>query len=694
MKGADKLRNIFKKAIRIALAAMLVISSVCSIPSSAAGFYSYIYNEDGKPIAAPDAVTAEGAISGEDIGVGSFASPQDLFVDGDELYIVDTKNNRIAVTDFEGKNTRVISEFTYKGKKDTFKEPEGICVSGDDIYVADTGNSRVVRLDRNNSCSLIISSPEDDSFSDDFVFTPTKMGVDSYGRIFVISEGYNMGLMQFDTDGTYLKSIGAPKVTLSIIEQFWRKFSTKAQRERSQSVVPTEYSNVFVSNDGFIYVTNESTSEEIEALRMLNSKGTDILKRIGDPSGDILTGGITYKDNSSIIDFCEMEYGNFAILDRKRSRVFVYNNNSELLYVFGGPGTYNGGMSVPSSMVYHGGKFYITDSGKNSIAVYALNEYGKLFNDVAKARENIDYKAEEAGWSKIMSANQNCTLAMNGLGSAAYKRHDMKTAMKYYKMANNKTDYSKAYAFVRREWIESNIVIIVGVVVLAIAAFTALSKLKQRYLATADKNSFVSRLDFVKYVCFHPLKGFWELKREKRGSTVMSVILLAAAVLVMTAQNLFTGFIFNNNNLQTYNMFGMAVVLIAAILIWCIAQWCVTSLMNGEGKFGEIFTATCTSLWPYITVNIIAVLLSRVLLSAEGDFYYVLAAVGIIWTLALIVVSVMQTHNFTAGYTALAIIIVLVVILLMVFIGMLAVALSQQLVAFIKDIITEVILRI
>ena len=54
----------------------------------------------------------------------------------------------------------------------------------------------------------------------------------------------------------------------------------------------------------------------------------------------------------------------------------------------------------------------------------------------------------------------------------------------------------------------------------------------------------------------------------------------------------------------------------------------------------------------------------------------------------------MQTHNFTAAKTALAILITVVVILLMVFIGMLVVALCQQLIAFVKDISTEVILRI
>ena len=183
------------------------------------------------------------------------------------------------------------------------------------------------------------------------------------------------------------------------------------------------------------------------------------------------------------------------------------------------------------------------------------------------------------------------------------------------------------------------------------------------------------------------------MKREKRGSVAVSAVILGVAVVVMTASNLFTGFIFNTNNLQTYNMFGMSAFLIGAVFIWCIAQWCVTSLMNGEGKFGDIFIATCTALWPYIVINTIAILLSRVLLQTEGDFYYVLATVAIIYSVALIIVSVMQTHNFTVAKTALAILITVIVILLIVFIGMLVIALCQELYAFIKDILSEIFLR-
>ena len=682
----------FKKSTLIISALALIFAILFSVPVSAAEFYSYIYDNDEKAVAAPDAATPAGMLTGENIG--GFNSPQDLYAYNGRLYIADTKNNRIVIMGLSGGNTEIIADFKNNGREDRLSEPTGICVTADGIYIADTGNARVIKLNENKECTLVIETPNEDSFGEDFNFSPTKVAVDDHERIFVISAGYNMGLIQFDKNGGYLKSIGAPKVTLSVIEQFWRKLSTKEQRERSQSVVPTEYSNLSVSSDGFIYVTNESTSEEVEALRRLNAKGNDVLKRIGDPAGDVTTGGLTYKGNSAIIDFCELEYGNFAILDRKRSRVFVYNESSELLYVFGGPGTYSGGMSVPTSMVYSGGRFYISDSGRNAVCVYELTEYGRLFGDVAKAQKNIDSDSEEAGWKEIMKNNSNCALAMNGIANAAYKRHDMKTAMKYYKMADNRDDYSKAYAFVRREYIEGNIAVIAVAIVALIAAAVLVSKWRSKNAGKISADSALGRIGFIRYVCYHPLKGYWEMKREKRGSVAVSAVILGAAVVVMTASNLFTGFIFNTNNLQTYNMFGMSAFLIGALFIWCIAQWCVTSLMNGEGKFGDIFIATCTALWPYIVINTVAILLSRVLLKTEGDFYYVLAAAAIIYSVALIIVSVMQTHNFTAAKTALAILITVVVILLMVFIGMLVVALCQQLIAFVKDISTEVILRI
>ena len=174
----------------------------------------------------------------------------------------------------------------------------------------------------------------------------------------------------------------------------------------------------------------------------------------------------------------------------------------------------------------------------------------------------------------------------------------------------------------------------------------------------------------------------------------MGIFWFAAAAVVLVANSLCVGFIFNTTNLDTYNMLGNIAFITAALLLWCIAQWCVTSIMDGEGKFKDIFIATCYALRPYCILSLVAIALSNVLSQTEGDFYYVLTALALLWTVALLVAGLMQTHNYSLGKTVLVIIIILVVILLITFIGMLVFALCQQLTAFIKDLINEVQLRV
>lgn len=682
----------FKRAFRIS-AIVLTLMCACATVADAAVFYSYGYNSDEKAVASPEGALPKETVTGDVLSVGDFSSPGDIFINENKIYIADTKNNRIVITDTGFANTEIIDRFIYDGKEEHFSEPNGLCAAGGLLYIADTGNSRIVVLNLDGSYKSCITAPNDPALPDDFFFKPAKIDVDSYGRIFVISTGYNMGLMQFDSDNTYLKSFGAPKVSLSPAEQIWRKLSTKAQQERTQSVVPTEYSNLSIDKEGFIYVTSESASKEINSLRKLNANGTDVLDGNGF-FGDKVSRGITYKGNSQIVDFCETDNGGYAILDRKRSRVFVYNKENEMLYAFSGPGNYSGGLSVPTAIDYSDGKFYVLDGSKNALCVFGLTEYGGLFEKLGKARAEIDYESEASLWKQVISYNENCTLAMKGLGDAAYKNRDMKAAMEYYKKAKDREDYSKAYSFVRREWIENNVYLIIGVVIIAIIALSAVGKIYRKKLAASGKDSVLSRMNFSSYLCFHPLDGFWDLKREKRGSIGIAVFYFAAAVIIFVANNICTGFIFNKTKLDSYNILGNIAFVAAAVLLWCIAQWCVTSLMNGEGKFKDIFISVCYALRPYCTVSIIAIIISRVLLSGEGDFYYVLMVAALLWTAVLLVAGLMQTHNYTFAKTITVIIIILVVILLIVFIGMLVFALCQQFAAFIKDIVTEVSLRV
>ena len=696
------------KLIRFLVTSVILLAIVVStITVSADGFRSYIYNSDNKVITAPNAVSVTATVTGISAGTYEFNSPTDLIADEDgNIYIADRGNNRIVVLSEDGKFIKEIKSFLLDGKEETFNNPTGIYINKNgDLYICDTSNGRIVILNSLGEFIDRITLKAGESLPSDFVFNPTKVGVDNSGRIFVVSEGFNNGLLEFTRNGEFVRYMGASKVTLTPMQLFWRMFSTKEQRQKTSSNVSTEYNNIEVDDEGFLMVTSSSftyyeyQSGAAQPLRRLNSKGSDVLLRIGDPSGELeypdsKLSNATYKGPSTFVDVCTLPYGNYAVLDQNRGRVFAYNSDGEMLFEFAGPGDISGGLTTPTAVDYINNRFYVTDSSKNQINIYTLTEYGKLFNSVSEARQKLDYAKEEELWNKIVSENVNCELAMRGLGNSAYRKQDMKTAMDYFKEANDKESYSKAYVFVRRQWIENNAVLLIIIVAVLVALVVLINKFWKKLVAKKGQQSYFGKLQFSSYVAFHPINGYWELKRENRGSIPAAFTFLALTCLVKIAGSVSTGFLFNYTDPAKYNLFSDILLVGILVMLWVISQWCVTVLMNGEGNFKNIFISTCYSLTPYIWLNIFAILASQVLSLDEAELHTVLIAIGFVYMVFLLFMSVMSTHNYSASKTVLVIVIVLVVILLIVFIALLLITFTQQMAAFVKDLYNEITLRI
>lgn len=695
-----------RRFVPIVLAMVIFMGS---LSASAEGFYHYGYNRDGEPIEAPAAVEASFSITGESAGTTDFSNAQDLFIaDDGTIYVADTGNNRIVLLDKNGKFLKETTAYVdcKTGKKEKFSKPSGIFVNANnDVYICDSGNERVVQLSQDGTNIMNVALKTADVLPKDFKFRPTKISVDHAGRIFVVSEGYNNGLLEFSQKGEYVQSMGASKTALTASELFWRVLQTKKQRAKSSSSVSTEYNNVEIDKEGFLFVTSSAyeywqyKEGKIQALRKLNAKGADVLITDKNVVGDLeypdeKLSRNSYKGPSLLVDVCSLEYGNYAVLDQKRGRVFVYNADGERMYNFGGPGDFNGGMSVPTALDYHNGRYIVMDADKNQISVYTVTDYGKLFEDVSRAKHEIDYKTEETLWNKIINENSNCEQAMKGLGDAAYRKQDMKTAMQYYHLAEDRENYSKAYIFVRREWLENNAVWLLLVIALFITGMVLLKKYWKKCVAKSEQGSYISCLDFAGYVAFHPIRGFWRLKRENRGSVGAAFTFLACLCVVQVVSAMCTGFIFNKRDLSTYNMFVDIGIILAGITLWCISQWCVTVLMNGEGKFKDIFIATCYAAVPYIWLNLAAMIVSRVLSLDEAEFYAVLIGLGIVYSVFLLVMSVMSVHDFSMKKTLLVILIVSIILLLILFIVMLLITLSSKMFLFVKDLYNEITLRL
>lgn len=201
------------------------------------------------------------------------------------------------------------------------------------------------------------------------------------------------------------------------------------------------------------------------------------------------------------------------------------------------------------------------------------------------------------------------------------------------------------------------------------------------------------KLKFSTYVIFHPFKGFWELKKEKKGNSASAGILIALLVLVFIARRQLTGFIFNTNDINNLNIIFEITGVLLPFFLWCIANWCITTLMDGEGNFKEILLTSAYAITPLILINIPLIIMSNLITINEGSLYYFFDTVAVLWTVALLVFGLMTIHEFTFGKTILTALIAIVGMVVIIFIGLLFFALVQQIANFVGIIYRELALR-
>jgi len=687
-----------KKIVRV-IAALLVslvltgcLSAYAKTPNN-----SFTYDLENKAISAPEAAEFTSNITGEALGIGIFNEPMDVVSDKKgSLYIVDKGNNRIVVTDCYGRLLKVIDSFINEGKKDTFKLPEGITVTEKgQIYICDTGNARIVELNADYSLKRIISAPQGAALGADFIFKPVKIAVDKLDRIYVVSQSFNSGIIELNKYGEFNEIYGSIKVTYSISDIIWRTLSTKAQRERSVSLIPNEYSSVCVDDKNFVYACSayyDSTSSSSGAVKKLNALGDNVLDGVPNEKINLYIKG-TFSGPETFVDIVFMENGIYALLDNTRGRVYVYNNDGDMLFEFGGKGNVNSTFGTVSAISYYNGYFYIADSRNDFVSIFSITDYAKKFLSAAQFHSIGDYESENAVWEEIYKLNNNSICAIRNFGRVNFREGNYKAAMKYFKLANDRESYSEAFEKQRKIIINENFnLIFISAIVLAIGLVIFMvykSKHKKEY---ADKQSYKATINFSTKVIFRPISGFWDMKREGYGSTAAALTILVAVTLIYAFYSSLEGFIFTSGTGSASFVMGLLTVLLPFFL-FVICNWCVSNLMDGEGSFKYIFMGTAYALTPMAFVLPVLLILSRVMTAEEGGIYTLILGIMLLWTFFLVVCANMQVHSYTMGKTILVLIITLVVMVIVIFLAMLIFALAQKIVGVATDMYNELYLR-
>lgn len=240
--------------------------------------------------------------------------------------------------------------------------------------------------------------------------------------------------------------------------------------------VPTEYSNLCLDSEGFIYATigvigEETNPLDAQPIRKLNAKGTDILVRNGyfEPAGDLWwVGHGEMSGPSKFVDIACLDNDVYYGLDNTRGRIFSYDFQGNMLYAFGGHGYKAGYFINPVAIEDLGDTLVVLDANLGSITQFTLTEYGTYINEGLSQYKRGDYDASAATWQKVLKLNGNYDQAYIGIGRAYLRQEKYTEAMEYFKLKLDSTNYSKAYKLYRKDWFEENIGIIIAVVVILI----------------------------------------------------------------------------------------------------------------------------------------------------------------------------------------------------------------------------------
>lgn len=466
-----------------------LLITIASLFTLCAGLFAkadtYIYDYWGQYEKSPDVYRVSKVLYADDLKLDRpLINPSSLFAIDNTVYVVDTENSRIIELEYTENKDFILKEvhtgfYSDRSVLNTFNKPSDIYVNKEDgsIFICDTENSRTVKLDKDWHYILSFVEPDDPTYDNSKTFYPLKVVADKKGRAYVLAKNVNKGLLKYEYDGSFAAFYGATEAKFNWTDYLWKKFATRAQREQMQSFVPTEYSNVYMDHEGFMYAVTKTFEEwdirgdKAKPIRRLNALGGDILVKNGNepPIGDLQwssAGGVVGPAHFN--DITVLENNVYVAIDETRGRLFGYNNQGQLLFVFGNRGNIEGNFRVPVSIEHIGKDLFVLDQMNASITIFTPTNYGNLIYEATELFACGDYDGSADKWAEVLSQNGNYDLAYIGLGKSCFRQEKYKEAMEYFKLKKSRRNYSKAFRYYRKEWFEKNISWIIVLVVVLI----------------------------------------------------------------------------------------------------------------------------------------------------------------------------------------------------------------------------------
>lgn len=172
-----------------------------------------------------------------------------------------------------------------------------------------------------------------------------------------------------------------------------------------------------------------------------------------------------------------------------------------------------------------------------------------------------------------------------------------------------------------------------------------ISKILEFFTGKGMKN-YLKSLKYSLYMILHPFDGSWDLIHEGRGSMAAANTIVILTLITNIWDMKFTNFMLNGTRWSEVNIVMKIASILVPLAIWVLANWSLTTLMDGKGRFKDIYMATAYCLTPYVLIGLPMIVVSNVVTKEEGVFYTYFNVFALIWCVFLLLCAMMMIHDY------------------------------------------------
>jgi hypothetical protein len=200
-------------------------------------------------------------------------------------------------------------------------------------------------------------------------------------------------------------------------------------------------------------------------------------------------------------------------------------------------------------------------------------------------------------------------------------------------------------------------------------------------------------LRMMQQIAFHPYNFFEGIQESGRIKWLQGIAVMLLVYLARMISIIITGYTFQTKEPYQISALHELIWILVPWFTFTLSNWAVSTILDGEGKFKEIFVGSAFALVPYIILIVPISLLSRWLSLDESGIYSFLTMFTLCWAGWLLLVGIKILHDFEIGKLIWIVLITIVGILIIWYVGILMFGLINQLYNFIADIIKELSMR-